>query len=50
LKVDFSRDEILVFPTEKRLVRSSYSDCQARQAMLVVYSLEEILAENCARC
>jgi len=50
LKVDFSREETLVFPTEQRPVRSSYSDCQARQAVLVVYSLEEILAENCARC
>ena len=46
LKVDFSRDETLVFPTEQRPVRSSYSDCQARQAVLVVYSLEEILAEK----
>jgi predicted nucleotidyltransferase component of viral defense system len=46
LKVDFSRDEALVFPTEKKLVRSSYSDCQARTSMLVVYSLEEILAEK----
>jgi len=46
LKVDFSRDENLAFPTEKRPVRSSYSDCQVQQAVLVVYSLEEILAEK----
>jgi len=46
LKVDFSRDEVLVFPTEKRSVRSSYSDCQAQRAELVVYSLEEIMAEK----
>ena len=44
--MDFSRDEALVFPPEKRPVRSSYSDCQGRQAVLVVYSLEEILAEK----
>ena len=46
LKVDFSRDEALVFPTEKMPIRSSYSDCQAQQDVLVVYSLEEIMAEK----
>jgi len=46
LKVDFSRDEDLAFPTKERLVQSSYSDCKARQAKLVVYSLEEILVEK----
>ena len=46
LKVDFSRDETLVFPTVKKPVRSTYSDCQARRALLVAYSLEEILAEK----
>jgi predicted nucleotidyltransferase component of viral defense system len=46
LKVDISRDETLVFPTEERPVKSSYSDCQARQFVLLVYSMEEILAEK----
>src|SRR5690606_21384345 len=46
LKVDISRDEALVFPIEKRSVRSSYSDCQTRRYALSVYSLEEILAEK----
>jgi predicted nucleotidyltransferase component of viral defense system len=46
LKVDFSRDEALVFPTENKPVKSSYSDCQAGQSILMVYSLEEILAEK----
>lgn len=46
LKVDISRDEDLVFPVEKRSVRSSYSDCQMQRSSLSVYSLEEILAEK----
>ena len=46
LKVDFSRDEDLAFPPEERRIQSSYSDCQARDAVLVVYSLEEILVEK----
>ena len=46
LKVDFSRDETLVFPTVKKPIRSSYSDCQGRRGLLVAYSLEEILAEK----
>lgn len=46
LKVDFSRDEFLVFPPQQRLLQCSYSDCQSRKAMLVVYSPEEILAEK----
>lgn len=46
LKMDFSKDEDLAFPTEERRVQSSYSDCQARQATLVVYSMEEILVEK----
>jgi predicted nucleotidyltransferase component of viral defense system len=46
LKVDFSRDETLAFPTEERHVQSPYSDCQARQETLLVYSTEEILAEK----
>jgi hypothetical protein len=46
LKVDFSRDETLVFPTQRKPVRSSYSDCQTQKSELVVYSLEEILSEK----
>ena len=46
LKVDFSRDENLAFPTEERPVQSPYSDCQGQQATLVVYSMEEILVEK----
>jgi uncharacterized protein len=46
LKVDFSRDEKLIFPTGKKLVQSHFSDCQAQQAEIVVYSLEEILVEK----
>jgi uncharacterized protein len=46
LKVDFSRDETLAFPAEARQVLSGYSDCQARQAVLTVYSMKEILIEK----
>jgi uncharacterized protein len=46
LKVDISRDESLIFPVERRMVRSSYSDCQKQQSKLSVYSLEEILTEK----
>jgi len=46
LKVDFSRDEELAFPVEERQIHSGYSDCQARQATLLVYSMKEILIEK----
>ncbi len=46
LKVDFSRDEKLVFPSEDRLVQSPYSDCRNRRSYVVVYSMEEILVEK----
>jgi predicted nucleotidyltransferase component of viral defense system len=46
LKVDFSRDEALEFPLEHESPQAGYSDCQGRQTRLVVYSLEEILAEK----
>lgn len=46
IKVDFSRDEMLEFPPRRELLRASYSDCHGRVARLVVYSLEEILAEK----
>ncbi len=46
LKVDFTRAEVLAFPLRDLPVRSPYSDLQAREARLQVYSLEEILAEK----
>jgi len=46
LKVDFTRDEILVFPLHKKPLMAPYSDCHGRRALLKVYSLEEILAEK----
>lgn len=46
LKVDFSRDEGLEFPLSQEPLQASYSDCQGRSAELMVYSLEEILAEK----
>lgn len=45
-KVDFSRDEVLVFPPEQRQIMSPYSDCQGREAVLVAYSVEEILVRE----
>lgn len=46
LKIDFSRDEELAFPAEERQIHSGYSDCQARQATLLVYSMKEIVIEK----
>ena len=46
IKVDFSRDETLEFPLRHESLQAGYSDCQGRAARLVVYSLEEILAEK----
>lgn len=46
LKVDFSKDEDLVFPAEDRRVQSSYSDCEALTSILKVYSMKEILIEK----
>jgi len=46
LKVDFSRDEVLEFPLRQESLHAGYSDCQGRSAELMVYSLEEILAEK----
>ena len=37
LKVDFSRDETLVFPTQRRKVLSPYSDSRELESILVVY-------------
>jgi predicted nucleotidyltransferase component of viral defense system len=46
LKVDFSRDELLLFPLVEAPLQVPYSDCQERTETLCVYSLEEILAEK----
>jgi predicted nucleotidyltransferase component of viral defense system len=46
IKVDISRDETLQFPPRHENVQASYSDCQNRHARLIVYSLEEVLAEK----
>ena len=46
IKVDLSRDEALEFPLRQEALRVSYSDCEGRKANLMVYSLEEILAEK----
>ena len=46
LKVDFTRDENLVFPLQKKSIVAPYTDCKSTDSMLVVYSLEEILAEK----
>ena len=46
LKVDISRDENIIFPTEKRPLRALYTDCQNRKFLIETYSPEEILAEK----
>lgn len=46
LKVDFTRGEVLAFPLRELPVLSPYSDLKGREALLPVYSLEEILAEK----
>lgn len=46
IKVDFSRDEALEFPPRRLQLQTCYGDCQGRIASLMVYSLEEILAEK----
>lgn len=46
LKVDFSRDEKLVFPAEDRPIQSPYTDCTALLAILKVYSIKEIMIEK----
>ncbi len=46
LKIDFSKDEELVFPVEKKPILSSYSDCSSSHHVLKVYSMKEILIEK----
>jgi predicted nucleotidyltransferase component of viral defense system len=45
-KVDFTRDEVLLFPLIEAPLRAPYSDCRTRNQTLLVYSAEEILAEK----
>jgi uncharacterized protein len=45
-KVDFTRDEVLLFPLIEAPLRVPYSDCRSRNQTLFVYSPEEILAEK----
>jgi predicted nucleotidyltransferase component of viral defense system len=46
LKIDFSKDEKLVFPIESKPILSRYSDCQGMQGFINVYSMKEILIEK----
>ncbi|MCP4362716.1 MAG: nucleotidyl transferase AbiEii/AbiGii toxin family protein, partial [Chloroflexi bacterium] len=46
LKVDITRDELLLFPLLENPLQTPYSDCRGRTETLQVYSLEEILAEK----
>jgi predicted nucleotidyltransferase component of viral defense system len=46
IKMDFSRDEALVFPVRREPLQIGYSDCRGQSNKLIVYSLEEILAEK----
>jgi len=46
LKMDFTHNELLLFPLGKAPLQTSYSDCLKRDEILLVYSLEEIMAEK----
>jgi predicted nucleotidyltransferase component of viral defense system len=45
-KIDFTRDELLLFPLVEAPLQTPYSDCRSRAETLLVYSPEEILAEK----
>ena len=45
-KTDFTRDEMLLFPLVEAPLQTPYSDCQDRTETILVYSIEEILAEK----
>lgn len=45
-KMDFTRDELLLFPLVEAPLHAPYSDCRSRSQTLRVYSAEEILAEK----
>ena len=44
--MDFTRDELLLFPLAEAPLHSPYSDCRSRNQTLRAYSPEEILAEK----
>ena len=46
LKMDFTHNEVLLFHLGKARLLTPYSDCLKRDEMLLVYSLEEIMAEK----
>lgn len=46
LKMDFTRDELLLFPLTEARIQTPYSDCRNRSETLQAYSMEEILAEK----
>ena len=46
LKMDFTHNELLLFPLGEAPLQTPYSDCLKRNELLLVYSLEEIMAEK----
>ncbi len=46
IKTDFTRSELLLFPCVETPLHIAYTDCQGRAETLLVYSLEEIMAEK----
>lgn len=46
IKVDFTVIEKIVFSTEERVIKASYSDCKGLKRKLKTYSLEEVLTEK----
>ena len=46
LKMDFTRNELLLFPLAEVPIQTPYSDCRKRSDTLQAYSMEEILAEK----
>jgi hypothetical protein len=46
IKVDFTISEKLIFPIEKKMIHSSYSDSDGIKKKITAYSLEEILTEK----
>lgn len=46
IKVDFTYNELLLFPLVNAPLQTPYSDCLNRNEQIVVYSLEEIFTEK----
>jgi uncharacterized protein len=46
LKIDISKDEVLVFPLESKTIISPYSDRLEHNGILKVYSMKEIMIEK----